>query len=115
MITRTGLRLRDKAASLLSRKWTFHIVRVLGSSVKRHSELARLLPGITQKVLTETLREMECCGIIERFVYPTVPPRVEYRLTSTGIDLLRLSGEFVVWFDAHRNDMRKAEKSYDQR
>ena len=114
MATQTRLQLREKAVSLLSRKWTLRIVRALDSSVKRHSELARTIPGVTQKVLTETLREMECCGIVERSIYPTVPPRVEYKLTNTGIGLLKITSEFSTWFDTHRKDMRKAQRFYDQ-
>lgn len=62
MATHARQYLRNHTASLLSRKWTLHIVKVLDSEVKRHSELSRSLPGITQKVLTETLREMERTG-----------------------------------------------------
>jgi len=104
----------DHAVCLLSRKWTLRIVKVLSSDVKRRSELSRLLPGVTQKVLTETLREMERTGIIERYIYPTIPPHVEYRLTIVGLGLLRLSSEFRSWFDMHHEDMYKAQRIYDK-
>jgi len=107
-------RLRDHTAGLLSRKWTLRIVVALSSGVKRRSELSRLLPGVTQKVLTETLREMERTGMIERVVYPTVPPQVEYRLTMVGSGLLRLSSEFATWFDTHHEDMCKSQRIYDR-
>ena len=114
MATRARRQLRDHAAGLLSRKWTLHIVGVLGRDTKRHSELSRQLPGVTQKVLTETLREMERTGIIERSVYPTIPPHVEYTLTIAGLGLLKLSTEFATWFDTHHDNMRKARRFYDQ-
>ena len=95
MPTRTRRRLREHTVGLLARKWTLEIAVALSSETMRHSEIARCLPGITQKVLTETLREMERTGIVEREVYPIVPPRVEYRLTGVGIELLKLSQEFA--------------------
>ena len=86
----------------------------LNDDTKRHSELAKCLPGITQKVLTETLREMERTGIVERSVYPVVPPKVEYRLTEIGLELLKLSQEFASWFGAHHENIHKAKRIYDR-
>ena len=107
-------RLRDHTAGLLSRRWTLRIVIALSTGVKRRSELSRLLPGVTQKVLTETLREMERTGMIERIIFPTIPPHVEYPLTIVGSGLLRLSSEFATWFDAHHEDTRKSQRIYDK-
>jgi DNA-binding HxlR family transcriptional regulator len=109
------LALRDQAVGLLSRKWTLRIVVALGTGMKRHSELTRILPDITQKVLTETLREMERTGIVERSIFPTIPPRVEYKLTESGFGLLKLSESFADWFDTYQNDLHTALKAYDQR
>ena len=114
MPTRTRRRLREHTVGLLARKWTLKIAAALSSETMRHSEIARCLPGITQKVLTETLREMERTGIVEREVYPIVPPKVEYRLTSVGIELLKLSQEFASWFDTHHENIRKAKRIYDR-
>jgi DNA-binding HxlR family transcriptional regulator len=107
------MHLLDHTVSLLARKWTLHIARALNNETKRHSELARSLPGITQKVLTETLREMERAGIVERTIHPTIPPKVEYRLTMIGLGLLRVSSEFAAWFDMHHDDIRRAKKLFD--
>lgn len=115
MVTYLRRKLRDHAAGLLSRKWTLRIVVALSGGVKRRSELSQQLPEVTQKVLSETLREMERHGIVNRTVYPTTPPQVEYRLTRIGLGLLRLSREFSAWFDTHHEDMRNAQKSYDRR
>lgn len=87
MPARDTLRLLNYTASLLSRKWTLPIVRALGVGTKRYSQLSRELPGVTQKVLTETLREMERSGLVKRAVYPTAPPQVEYKLTSVFLRL----------------------------
>jgi len=111
---RTRQRLRDHTVGLLARKWTLRIAMALSDGTKRHSEIARDLSGITQKVLTETLREMERTGIVERSIYPTVPPKVEYKLTQVGRELLKLSHEFATWFDAHHENIYKAKKIYDK-
>lgn len=111
---RTRQRLREYTAGLLARKWTLRIAMTLSDETKRHSDIARNLPGITQKVLTETLREMERTGIVKRSIYPTVPPKVEYTLTQVGRELLKLSHEFTTWFDAHHENIYKAKKIYDK-
>lgn len=114
MPTRTRRRLREHTVGLLARKWTLRIAVTLSGDTKRHSELAKCLPGITQKVLTETLREMERTGIVERFVYPVVPPKVEYKLTKIGLELLKLSHEFATWFDTHYDGIHKSKRIYDK-
>ena len=114
MPTRTRRRLREHTVGLLARKWTLKIAVALNEDTKRHSEIARCLPGITQKVLTETLREMERTGIVERAVYPIVPPKVEYKLSSAGVELLKLSHEFATWFDTHHDIIHKAKRVYDK-
>ncbi len=114
MPTRTRRRLREHTVGLLARKWTLKIAVALNEDTKRHSEIARCLPGITQKMLTETLREMERTGIVERAVYPIVPPKVEYKLTAVGVELLKLSHEFAAWFDTHHDNIHKAKRVYDK-
>lgn len=112
---RTRQRLREYTVGLLARKWTLRIAIALNEETLRHSDIARLLPGITQKVLTETLREMERTGIVERTVYPVIPPRVEYRLTDIGVELLQLSRGFSRWFDTNHESIHKAKRIYDGR
>lgn len=72
---------------LLSSKWSILILRDLFDGTKRFSELKRSLTGISQKVLTKNLREMEEKGLVHRKVYAEVPPRVEYSLTTIGLSL----------------------------
>ena len=85
---------------LLSNKWTILILRDLLTGTKRFGELKKSLSGVSQKVLTANLRSLEEKGIIEREVFPEVPPRVEYKLTELGktlepiIDSMHAWGEF---------------------
>lgn len=72
---------------LLSSKWKTLIIRELLTGTKRFSEIKRALPGVTQKMLTQSLRGLEEDGLIERKVYPVVPPKVEYRLSELGMSL----------------------------
>ena len=78
----------EYTASLLGNKWKPLILRELLTGTKRYNELTRNVVGISPKVLTENLRELEEDGILSRKVYPEVPPRVEYSLTEKGNDLL---------------------------
>ena len=77
----------EYTASLLGNKWKPLILRELLEGTKRYNELTRKVVGISPKVLTENLRELEEDGILNRNVYPEVPPRVEYSLTEKGNDL----------------------------
>ncbi len=70
--------------AVIGGRWKVLILYHLFGGVKRFSELQRALPGVTQKMLTQQLREMERDGIVSRTVYPQVPPRVEYALTERG-------------------------------
>jgi len=74
-------------ASLLGNKWKPLILRELLTGTKRYNELTRNVAGISAKVMTENLRELEEDGVIARKVYPEVPPRVEYSLSEKGRDL----------------------------
>jgi len=77
----------EYTASLIANKWKIIILRELLTGTKRYNELTRNVVGISAKVLTENLRELEKDGIINRKVYPEVPPKVEYSLTEKGNDL----------------------------
>lgn len=77
----------EYTASMIANKWKILILRDLLTGTKRYNELTRSVVGISAKVLTENLRELESDGIIERKVYPEVPPKVEYFLTDKGNDL----------------------------
>ena len=77
----------EYTASLIANKWKIIILRELLGGTRRYNELTRNVVGISSKVLTENLRELEKDGILSRKVYPEVPPKVEYSLTKKGNDL----------------------------
>lgn len=77
----------EVAIALLSGRWKPLIVYHLSGGTKRFSELKRLIPDVSQRMLTQQLRELEADGLINRKVYPVVPPKVEYALTSHAKDL----------------------------
>ena len=77
----------EYTASMIANKWKILILRDLLTGTKRYNELTRSVVGISAKVLTENLRELENDGIISRTVYPVVPPKVEYSLTEKGNEL----------------------------
>jgi len=95
-------------------KWTVLVVTFLGDGPKRFSELQRAVAGISQKMLTTTLRNLERDGFCTRTVFPTVPPRVDYELTKLGRDLLVPVRTLVDWAVANRQRLeaarRRAEK-----
>jgi DNA-binding HxlR family transcriptional regulator len=83
--------------TLLGNKWKVLILRELFTGTKRFGELSRGIPGISQKMLTQQLRQMEKDNLIERKVYAEVPPRVEYFLTETGRSLKPILDEMHRW------------------
>ena len=85
----------------LSGKWTYLIVGALSRATMRNSELARTIEGISPKMLSQTLRELERDGLVERTVFPEVPPRVEYSLTELGRELATLMNHIRLWAEEH--------------
>ena len=77
----------EYTASIMGNKWKCLILRELLTGTKRYNELTKAIVGVSSKVLTENLRELEKDGILSRKVYPEVPPKVEYSLTKKGEDL----------------------------
>lgn len=86
-------------------KWKILIIRDLLTGTKRFGELKKSLNNITQKVLTNKLREMEASGLVKRKVYPEVPPRVEYSLTDTGLSLKPILDSMVEWGNNYRKNI----------
>lgn len=83
--------------ALLGNKWKVLILREVFTGTKRFGELSRGIPGISQKMLTQQLKQMEKDNLIERKVYAEVPPRVEYSLTETGKSLKPILDEMHKW------------------
>jgi DNA-binding HxlR family transcriptional regulator len=96
-------------------KWSLYVVHLLGGGSKRFSELRRRIDGISQRMLTVTLRGLERDGLVVRTVYPTVPPRVEYALTSLGHTLLDTVCTLITWADEHVPEIDAARAAYDRR
>ena len=85
------------ATDIIGGKWKGMVLWVLKNGVKRNGELKRLIPDISQKMLTQQLRELEDAGIVERIVYPVIPPKVEYQLTPDGEKLIPILEELHDW------------------
>lgn len=81
----------------------------------RFGQLRRRLDGVTQKMLTQTLRNLERDGLVSRTVYPTIPPRVDYAVTTLGRDVTDLLTAVRVWSEQHINDVLAAREDYDER
>ena len=92
---------------LIGEKWKVLIIRDLLTGTKRFGELKKSVTGITQKVLTNNLRQMEADGLIKRKVYAEVPPRVEYSLTKPGLSLKPILDSMVSWGISYRENQTK--------
>lgn len=102
---------------MLANKWTLYALAALRRHDRalRFSELRRQLDGITQKMLTQTLRSLERDGLVQRTVYPTVPPRVEYALTPLGREAGTLTDAIATWSAAHTHQVQAARADFDTR
>jgi DNA-binding HxlR family transcriptional regulator len=93
-------------------KWTVMVVGALSQGTRRYTELHRSVDGISQRMLTLTLKGLEEDGLVVRTVYPTIPPRVEYALTDLGRTLIRPLRTLREWTVEHRPAMLEARKAY---
>ncbi|MBQ8913280.1 MAG: helix-turn-helix transcriptional regulator [Lachnospiraceae bacterium] len=91
--------------SLIGSKWKLLIIRNLLNRPWRFNELHKSLEGISQKVLTESLRSMEADGIVTRTVYAEVPPRVEYALSELGESLRPIINSMADWGNEYKNNL----------
>ncbi|WP_371503070.1 helix-turn-helix transcriptional regulator [Kitasatospora sp. NBC_00374] len=89
-------------------KWTILVVDALLEGTMRYTELSRRIEGISQKMLTQTLRSLEADGFITRTVHPTIPPQVEYDLTKLGQSLAGPITALRQWTEAHINEIERA-------
>ncbi|WP_297311992.1 helix-turn-helix domain-containing protein [uncultured Oscillibacter sp.] len=92
----------ETTLTLISDKWKVLILRDLLSGTKRFGELKKSIGGVSQKVLTTQLRQMEDSGLLNRTVYPEVPPRVEYTLTELGYSLKPVLDAMGSWGEAYQ-------------
>jgi DNA-binding HxlR family transcriptional regulator len=96
-------------------KWSVYVISLLGDGPRRFTDLLRTIDGISQRMLTVTLRGLERDGVVTRTVYPVVPPRVDYDLTPTGHTLLATVRQLVEWAEDHTGDIDAARAQYDSR
>jgi DNA-binding HxlR family transcriptional regulator len=119
------VRLPDRASddcravsSVLARvgdKWSVLIIVVLGDGPRRFNEIKRMVGGISQRMLTLTLRGLERDGLVTRTLYPTIPPRVDYELTSLGRSLWQAVEPLGSWARGHVKEIARARDKFDKR
>lgn len=96
-------------------KWTTLILMSLAGTPRRFNEILRVVPDISKRMLTQTLRSLERDGLVTRHVYPTKPPSVEYRLSALGHSVLEPLDELVAWAEGHFVAIAEARKLFDSR
>ncbi len=104
------------AREVLSRvgdKWSMFVIALLGEGPMRFSELKRAIEGISQRMLTLTVRGLERDGLVTRTVFPSIPPRVDYALTLMGKTLLEPVSVLVIWAQENRQTIQDARNRFD--
>lgn len=100
--------------NIISNKWSFLILATLAPRPYRFGELLRDLPNISQRMLTQTLTDLHRDGLINRVVFPTKPPSVEYSLTPLGVSLMLPLWELVKWVEDHHPKIIRSRKGFDR-
>jgi DNA-binding HxlR family transcriptional regulator len=129
MATRTASERRAEAARLydayvascptrqlldrISDKWVTLVLSALANGPQRYSDLSRRIAGVSQKMLTQTLRSLERDGLVSRAVTPSVPVRVDYTLTPLGSTLMPLLAHIKEWAEHHMDEVAAARGGYD--
>ena len=98
----------QQVLDIVGSKWSVILIYCLAYSPKRYNQLQAKIQGISQKMLTQTLRNLEQHGLVEREVFPVVPPRVEYSLTPLGETLVEPLTALADWTDAHFSEVQAA-------
>ena len=96
-------------------KWAALLVTALAEGPRRHSELRRVVAGVSQKMLTQTLRTLERDGLVTRTITPSVPVRVDYALTDLGRDLLPVLRSLKQWSEANIEHIQRHREAFDAR
>ncbi|MFF2043032.1 winged helix-turn-helix transcriptional regulator [Kitasatospora sp. NPDC058170] len=96
-------------------KWSLLVIALLDRRSLRFTELRREIDGVSQRMLTVTLRQLERDGLVSRTVHPVVPPRVDYALTPLGRTLHATIQSLVHWTEAHQREIAAARAAYDTR
>lgn len=102
----------QQALATIADKWAAIVVYALSNGTLRFGELQKAIGGVSQKMLTQTLRNLERDGLVERTVFPVVPPRVEYRLTPLGKTLCDPLGALCRWAEEHMHEVVASRERY---
>ena len=102
------------AVSVLAAKWSVVVLARLGEGTHRFNELLRQIDGVSRRMLSATLRQLERDGLVERHVYPRVPARVEYELSPAGEHLLTALVPLAGWGLEHQGDVSSAREHFDR-
>jgi DNA-binding HxlR family transcriptional regulator len=105
----------DEVLNRVGDKWSLQVISQLGEGTLRFTELKRAIQGISQRMLTLTLRQLERDGLVQRTVYPTVPPKVEYTLSEFGRTILIPVTALADWALTYRLDIQAAREAFDRR
>ncbi|MGC7872905.1 winged helix-turn-helix transcriptional regulator [Desulfosporosinus sp. SYSU MS00001] len=97
--------------ALIGGKWKALILWHLGDKTLRYNEMRKILPNVTPKMLTQQLRELEDCGLVKRFIYTQIPPKVEYSLTDAGKSLLPILDTLCKWGLNYASESEQVEES----
>ena len=103
----------QRVLALIADKWTALIIHKLSQGPRRPGELLRSIGGISQKMLTQTLRRLERDGLVARTAHPVVPPRVDYALTHLGQTLTEPLGALCRWAEEHFGEVQTAREHHD--
>ena len=103
-----------RVLNLIADRWTALVIYALDRKTRRYSELEKMIGGISQKMLTQTLRNLERDGIVERTVYPVVPPHVEYALTPLGTTLIEALRSLCLWAQENLGAVEAARQLHEQ-
>jgi DNA-binding HxlR family transcriptional regulator len=98
----------------LSDKWVTLVLTALADGPQRYSQLARRIAGVSQKMLTQTLRTLERDGLLTRTITPSVPVRVDYQITPLGETILPVVAAIKQWSETHIREIHAARANYDQ-
>ena len=109
----TDCRAISEVLARVGDKWSVLVVTLLGEGPRRFNELRRAIGGISQRMLTLTLRGLERDGLVTRTVFPTVPPRVDYALTPLGRDLLEPVSALGAWALRNQGKIARARERFD--
>ncbi len=107
--------LSRRVLELIADQWTPLVIYALEEGTMRFGQMLKRIDGISNKMLTQTLRAMERNGLVQRVVYPVVPPVVEYSLTPLGQTLIEPVNALKVWAYGHLQEVAHARTAYDQR